>query len=292
MHVCMLLLQVVSSDSPKLSTAAGRNGQSSANNNTIDSMISECTGVVGGVWLSKMLRLSMVRPFLLQLSVRMSTPTKDLYSARTPYDSHDKAFTRKDLVSLTNPLEQFNIWFEFAQSCQAIPEANAVCLATSSLSGQPSCRMVLMKQYSEEGFKFFTNYESRKAKDLEENPKASLLFYWAPLHRQVRIEGQVHRISKEESLVYFGSRPVSSQISAIVSNQSQEIVSRSELELKHRTLKGSCKASSLVKPDYWGGYVLVPCVYEFWQGHSDRLHDRLVYRKRDDDTWTVVRLAP
>lgn len=219
-----------------------------------------------------------------------TTPSKDLYSLRQPYDT-DKPFTRQDLVSLTNPLEQFHVWFEQVQSSQGIIEPNAVCLATSSLSGQPSCRMVLLKHYGNDGFKFFTNYESRKANDLDENPKASLLFYWASLHRQVRIEGTVNRVSEQESREYFALRPLSSQISAIVSHQSHEITNRTELEEKHDAAEKEL-IPPLTKPDYWGGYALIPFMYEFWQGHSNRLHDRLVYNKRNDDTWTVVRLAP
>lgn len=219
-----------------------------------------------------------------------SSPSKDLYSDRAPYES--KTLFEEGLESQNDPLAVFHSWFTAASECKEIQETNAFCLATCSLSGQPSCRMLLMKHYSKEGFKFFTNHQSRKGQDLSENPNASLLFYWAPLHRQVRIEGVVQRLPEEESTVYFNSRPVSSQISAIVSRQSTAISSRSELEEEHQRIEEDCmKGIPLSKPDYWGGYVLVPNYYEFWQGHSNRLHDRITFRKRAE-TWILSRLAP
>lgn len=221
----------------------------------------------------------------------MTATKKDLYGLRTPY-VQEKPFTENELVSRTNPMLQFHEWFEIALGCHEIKEPNAFCLATSSLSGQPSCRMLLMKHYSDEGFKFFTNYKSRKACDLYENPKAAMLFFWPPLHRQVRIEGIVSKLNDEESTSYFTSRPVSSQISAIVSPQSREVSSRQELEISHKKMEEQSLTSTLMKPDHWGGYILVPHLYEFWQGQSNRLHDRLVFTQTIDNQWTLKRLAP
>ena len=221
----------------------------------------------------------------------MTANKKDLYGLRTPY-VQEKPFTENELVSRTNPMLQFHEWFEIALGSHEIKEPNAFCLATSSLSGQPSCRMLLMKHYSDEGFKFFTNYESRKACNLYENPKAAMLFFWPPLHRQVRIEGNVSKLNDEDSTNYFSSRPVSSQISAIVSPQSREVSSRQELEISHKKMEEQSLISTLIKPDYWGGYILVPHLYEFWQGQSNRLHDRLVFTQTIDNQWTLKRLAP
>ncbi|XP_003383415.1 PREDICTED: pyridoxine-5'-phosphate oxidase-like [Amphimedon queenslandica] len=219
-----------------------------------------------------------------------ASPVKDLYSQRTPYES--QILSEESLVSKDDPLAVFHSWFLAASQCTEIKEANAVCLATCSLSGQPSCRMLLMKHYSGEGFKFFTNYQSRKGQDLSENPNASLLFYWAPLHRQVRIEGVVSKLAEDESAVYFNSRPISSQISAVVSQQSSEVNSRAELEEEHQKITEKCeKGIPLSKPEDWGGFVLVPNYYEFWQGHSNRLHDRICFKRRGE-IWKLARLAP
>ena len=221
----------------------------------------------------------------------MVSSGRDLYNFRVPYDC-EKDFTKSDLISQTDPLTQYHAWFEDALECKDIQEPNAACLATCNSSAQPSCRMILVKQYGKDGFKFFTNYESRKALDLLDNPKASLLFYWPPLHRQVRIEGTVHKISKTESEVYFKSRPINSQISAIVSHQSKEIESRSELLKEYSKLELKSTTIEFALPDYWGGYTLQPNVYEFWQGHSNRLHDRLVFKREEPDGWAIVRIAP
>lgn len=223
----------------------------------------------------------------------MAYPRNDLYSLRVPYDT-EKPFTENDLVSQSDPFCQFHAWFEDAVKCKEIQEPNASCLATCSSSKQPTCRMVLIKHYDQEGFKFFTNYESRKALDLLDNPKASLLFYWPPLHRQVRIEGIVQKLSKMESEIYFKSRPINSQISAIVSHQSKRISSREELQMKYTKLEkmSTTCTTQLTMPHYWGGYIVIPNVFEFWQGHSNRLHDRLAFEKTAQDSWTVTRLAP
>lgn len=199
-------------------------------------------------------------------------------------------------MSATNPFHQFHAWFEEALSCKEIAEANAACLSTVSEQGRPSSRMVLMKGYSEEeGFKFYTNLNSRKAREMASNAEVSLLFYWPPLHRQVRIEGFVDRINDEKASEYFSTRPRLSQLSAVASPQSQRIPSRTDLEERHAELsrKYSDKFLSIPKPDHWGGYKVHPRMFEFWQGQSTRLHDRIVFEKEDgSDEWTVYRLAP
>ena len=217
---------------------------------------------------------------------------KELLSKlRTKYAA--TPFTEDQLMSQTNPLTQFNDWFRTALKCDQITEANAACLSTSTPEGRPSSRMLLIKNVDERGFSFFTNYESRKGQELKKNPQASLLFFWPVLHRQVRVEGNVYKMTEEESTEYFQSRPFSSQVSASVSAQSHEISSRHELEKMHNELEAkSLDKKILPKPIEWGGFILNPIVYEFWQGQSNRLHDRLVYTKQVDNTWTLKRLAP
>ena len=213
-----------------------------------------------------------------------------LASLRVAYSS--TAFTEDQLVSKSNPFLQFQAWFDEALKCDQIQEANAVCLATCSVDGRPSSRMVLLKFYDEHGFRFYTNLESRKGRELAENPYVSLLFFWPPLHRQVRIEGQVEKVSEEDSTKYFQSRPIQSQISATVSMQSREVESREQLEKKHEELHAEVDSGCpLTRPSYWGGFCLVPSMYEFWQGQSNRLHDRLVFVKMND-SWNLKRLAP
>ena len=194
--------------------------------------------------------------------------------------------------SKANPLDQFKIWFEEALKAE-VPEPNAMTLATASPQGIPSARIVLLKKYDKEGFVFYTNYESRKGKELLLNPQAALVFCWLDLQRQVRIEGRVEKLSEAASLAYFQSRPKSSQIGAWVSNQSQPTKGdRSELEAKEVELKERFKdAEQLPLPDNWGGFRIVPTNYEFWQGRTSRLHDRIFYEK-DGANWGKIRLAP
>ena len=223
-----------------------------------------------------------------------ATLEHDISQLRTAYSS--TTFTEDQLVSTTNPFEQFHAWFQEALSCKEIAEANAVCLSTVSATGRPSSRMVLMKGYSEEeGFKFYTNLDSRKAREMASNPRVCLLFYWPPLHRQVRIEGSVDRITDEKAQEYFSTRPRLSQLSAVASPQSQRIQSRDELEELHTELssKYSDTSVSIPKPDHWGGYSVRPTTVEFWQGQSTRLHDRIVFeREEGSEEWIVYRLAP
>merc|ERR1712183_1012239 len=206
---------------------------------------------------------------------------------RKPYLGEHQAFEVKDLVS-KEPFAQFEHWFEHAKSMKSIEEANAMCVASASKSGIPSARYVLLKAYgppsetSKGGFVFYTNYESRKGKELLENPHAALVFYWEPLKRSVRIEGTVEKVSKEISQAYFESRPIGSQIGAAVSNQSQVIPNRAHLLDKEAQLKSVYGDGSqkMEKPEEWGGFRVLPNNFEFWQGQSTRIHDRIVFRKR------------
>jgi pyridoxamine 5'-phosphate oxidase len=164
-------------------------------------------------------------------------------------------------------------------------------LATSDRKNKPSARIVLMKDFDETGFTFFTNYKSKKGKELAENPFAALLFYWAEFERQVRIEGRVKKLTKTESELYFNTRPFESKISALASEQSEIIISRTLLEEKFRQLKVQHADGKVPLPDYWGGYKLIPDYFEFWQGREKRLHDRIAY-KQQRKNWKIFRLAP
>ncbi len=190
-----------------------------------------------------------------------------------------------------NPIKQFDKWFNQALKAET-QEPTAMTLATATHDGRPSARIVLLKGFDNDGFVFYTNYLSRKGKELAKNPLGSLLFFWAGLERQVRIEGTIEKISKEESSKYFESRPRESQLGALVSAQSQEIPNRAVLEKKMQELETEYNDQSIPKPSYWGGYILKPRLIEFWQGRANRLHDRIVYKKVDNKNWKIVRLAP
>ena len=189
----------------------------------------------------------------------------------------------------TNPLTQFAQWFNEAQTAQ-VPEPNAMTLATVSADGQPSARTVLIKEARNDGVVWFTNYDSRKGQELADNARAALLFFWQALERQVRIEGVVTRISAAESDAYFHSRPVNSRLGAWSSPQSQIITNRKTLE-NNLTQFTAQFGDNPPRPENWGGYILKPTYFEFWQGRASRLHDRIAYRLVDD-TWQIVRLAP
>jgi pyridoxamine 5'-phosphate oxidase len=183
------------------------------------------------------------------------------------------------------PLEQFRTWF--AEAAAALETAEAVALATATSEGAPSARMVLLKRADARGFAFFSGYQSRKGRELAANPQAALLFYWHPPGRQVRVEGLVERLTDRESDAYFDSRPPASRLSAAASPQSEVVPSREALEARVRELE----EEDVRRPESWGGFLLVPHTYEFWQHRENRLHDRLRYR-RVEDTWVLERLAP
>ena len=231
------------------------------------------------------------RPMSSESTSSSTALQRDISQLRMAYSR--TTFTEDQLASSTNPFEQFHAWFQEALACREIAEANAVCVSTVGASGRPSSRMVLMKGYSEEeGFKFYTNLDSRKAKDIAGNSEVCLLFYWPPLHRQIRIEGTADRVSEETAQQYFSTRPRQSQLSAVASPQSQRISSREELEEKHKEFS-RLYPDLIPKPEHWGGYRVQPRLMEFWQGQSTRLHDRIVFEKEDgSDKWTTYRLAP
>ena len=191
-----------------------------------------------------------------------------------------------------DPFKQFELWFQ--QACSVnIPEPNAMCLATASATAEPSQRMVLLKYFDHQGFVFFTNYESKKAHQIEVNPQVSLLFFWIALERQVQISGNAAKISTAESLKYFVTRPRGSQIGAWCSQQSTAISSRKILELKFDEMKRKFQKQEIPLPSAWGGYRVVPHSFEFWQGRPNRLHDRFLYSPLDDESgWEIQRLAP
>ena len=195
---------------------------------------------------------------------------------------------KKDLQG--NPAKQFTLWYK--QTIENhILQPDAMVLSTSSRHGKPSSRIVLLKEYDESGFVFFTNYNSRKGKELKENPFASLLFYWAELHKQVRIEGKVNKISRKETEEYFNTRSFESRIGAWASDQSKVIKNRSVLDKKFSELEKKYKDGVVPIPPNWGGYILIPYSIEFWEGRPHRLHDRIRYT-RFNKRWKIDRLSP
>ena len=190
-----------------------------------------------------------------------------------------------------SPFKQFEIWFNDAMN-ENLLEPNAFTLATVGNEMMPSVRTVLLKYFSEKGFVFFTNYDSKKAKQIDQNPKVAALFTWLPLERQIKIEGSVEKISKADSLKYFLSRPKGSQLGAWVSRQSEVISSRALLEQKFEEMKNKFLNKEIPFPSFWGGYIIKPIRIEFWQGGEDRLHDRFLYEFKEDNSWEIKRLAP
>ena len=189
-----------------------------------------------------------------------------------------------------NPVTQFGKWFSEAIDAQ-LYEPNVMTLATASLSGKPSARILLLKGFDENGFVFFTNYASKKGHEIAENPQAAMVFFWPELERQVRIEGNIAKVSDEESTAYFHSRPAGSQIGALASPQSTIIPDRQLLENRVQELTEAYADREIPRPEHWGGYVLKPDHIEFWQGRPSRLHDRITYTSVDG-VWTINRLAP
>jgi pyridoxamine 5'-phosphate oxidase len=197
----------------------------------------------------------------------------------------------KDSVD-ANPIRQFQAWFEEVRA-SGVSEQDSISmtLATASKDARPSARVVLLKSFDDRGFVFYTNYQSRKGRELGENPRASLLFYWSQLWRQVRIEGNVERLSAAESESYFQSRPLGSKLGAWASNQSEVVENRETLEAGF-TEKQERFGAEVPRPEHWGGYRVKPDTIEFWQGRDNRLHDRLRYRLLEDGEWLIERLAP
>lgn len=190
-----------------------------------------------------------------------------------------------------DPFVQFGRWFEEAKPRQ--PLAETMTLATANSDGEVSARLVLLKGFDQHGFTFYTNYNSRKCSQLHENPRAALVFWWQPQDRQVRIEGAVCRTAEEESDAYFATRPRGSQIGAWASDQSKVIAGRGDLDARFEELSATYKDRPIPRPPHWGGYRVIPILFEFWQGRPDRLHDRFIYRLRADrKDWVLERLSP
>lgn len=189
-----------------------------------------------------------------------------------------------------DPFLQFRVWLDEAIDSE-VPEVNAMCLSTLGLNGFPNARIVLLKEM-DKGFVFFTNYESEKGQELIANPKASLTFFWPELERQVRILGQVEKVTEKESDTYFHSRPISSQIGAWTSPQSQIIANREALNVRQEEMEKRFLTEPITRPAHWGGFRLLPVKIEFWQGRPSRLHDRISYLKQEDGSWVISRLAP
>ncbi|MBL7701480.1 MAG: pyridoxamine 5'-phosphate oxidase [Ferruginibacter sp.] len=190
-----------------------------------------------------------------------------------------------------NPFDQFTQWWDEAVKSEP-DEVNAMTLATASAAGMPSARTVLLKSFSTEGFVFFTNYNSSKAKEIEENPYACLVFFWKELERQVRITGGIEKVSEGESDEYFYSRPLGSRIGAWASPQSSVIPSRETIETNLAKYEQQFAGGEITRPPHWGGYIVKPAAIEFWQGRPSRLHDRILYSKLEEGMWKIERLAP
>jgi len=194
-------------------------------------------------------------------------------------------------IAKKNPFAQFQLWFDEVLASE-LSEPNAMNLATVSKEGEVSSRMVLLKTFDETGFVFFTNYNSSKAQDIQSTKNAAINFWWDMLYRQVRIDGRVEKIPREDSVGYFHSRPVGSQIGAIASQQSRVIKNYTVLEKEYRRLEQYYKNQEIPCPEHWGGYRVIPKLFEFWQGRPNRLHDRLRYTQTSTEAWSIERLSP
>ncbi len=202
-------------------------------------------------------------------------------------------FTRGTLSEAdvsTDPFNQFTLWLQQAVDSK-IPEVQAMNLSTVSQTGKPSSRIVYLREFENNHYSFYTNYNSKKALELEKNPYASLTFFWPELERQIRIEGRVEKVSPAQSDAYYNARPYDSKVGAWASDQSHELFSRGELEVKIEEIKKLYGPETIKRPDFWGGYFLKADYYEFWQGRKSRLHDRICYELKNND-WRVSRLAP
>ncbi|MDC0342202.1 pyridoxamine 5'-phosphate oxidase [Flavobacteriaceae bacterium] len=212
---------------------------------------------------------------------------KNLHDYRKSYE---KGSLTEDTV-LENPLEQFATWFVDAEKTPTVEEPNAMTLSTVDTQGVPKARVVLLKEFTQEGFVFYTNYTSGKAQAIAQNNKVCISFFWPSLERQIIITGMAVKISEEKSIAYFNKRPRESQLGALVSDQSTSIDSREALEEKLLDLEKQYQTKPIVKPAHWGGYLIQPTSYEFWQGRSSRLHDRIKYTKINN-SWNIGRLQP
>ncbi|MCF2506053.1 pyridoxamine 5'-phosphate oxidase [Dyadobacter sp. CY107] len=208
--------------------------------------------------------------------------------AKLRQDYNLRGLDEQDLAP--NPFTQFKLWFDDVLSAEII-EPNAMLLSTV-LNGRPSARVVLLKDLDQTGFTFFTNYESKKAREMESDPFVAITFFWKELERQVRIEGKIEKTTAQESSEYFAVRPRASQIGAWASAQSQHLENRAELEERTRLLEEKFEGAEVPRPLHWGGYRVIPNYFEFWQGRRSRLHDRLVYEKTDEGSWQIERLYP
>ena len=212
---------------------------------------------------------------------------KTLQNLRIEYSSSPINESEVD----ANPISFFGKWFDEAMAAEVL-EPNAMTLATATRDGIPSARIVLLKGADKNGFSFYSNYLSRKGKELAKNPSACLVFFWPELERQVRIEGKILKLSKEESEAYFASRPFGSQLGAVVSPQSQVIANREVLDVAFTAFEQKFDGKKIPKPEHWGGYILQPIAIEFWQGRKSRLHDRVKYALMEKGKWKIERLAP
>lgn len=213
--------------------------------------------------------------------------TKNIAAIRKDYQM--QSLLETDVAD--NPFVQFETWWDDAVQSE-LDEINAMTLATASATGKPSARIMLLKSVSEAGFVFFTNYNSQKGKELLENPRACLVFFWKELERQIRITGEVQKVSADESDEYFNSRPEGSRIGAWASPQSSVIESREIIETNITNYARQFTKEEIARPPHWGGYIVIPAVIEFWQGRPNRLHDRIQYSKMKDGGWKIERLAP
>ena len=213
--------------------------------------------------------------------------TSDMFLNETRREYTKYEFDKQK--ALDNPFQQFNDWFEFAKK-NAIFEPNAMHVATVSSDGKPKNRVVLLKSYSDEGFVFFTNYNSQKGQDIARNPRVSLSFFWPNIERQIHIEGEAKKVSEGISEAYFNTRPRASQLSAWASNQSEKIENRDELDKKLAKYEGEF-SNEVPRPTHWGGYLVQPQRFEFWQGRANRYHDRIVYELTQSG-WDIHRLNP
>ncbi|MFC0604795.1 pyridoxamine 5'-phosphate oxidase [Winogradskyella pulchriflava] len=213
---------------------------------------------------------------------------KDLSNYRKSYEKGELLLTNVP----ENPIELFRDWFVEVDTHFDIEEANAMTISTFGLDGYPKNRVVLLKKYTHEGFIFYTNYNSEKGKAIEVNPNVCLSFFWHSAERQIIIKGKAEKIAENLSDGYFESRPRGSQLGAIVSNQSEVIKNRDELEAKLKRLEDEYEGKDILRPTYWGGYIVKPVEIEFWQGRPNRLHDRIRYQLQANFDWKIERLAP